>query len=156
MKSVAAARISPAGLAWTVRHIARRPELWSDLVRFEAVDRWYLRLSRDDAHEVWLLSWLPGQQTGFHDHGESAGAFAVASGRLTERAAGADRPEPRSGRTLRAGSVRSFDLRYIHDVRNDSIESAISIHAYSPPLTSMRRYDVADGGLPRIAAEDRP
>ena len=114
METVAAARISPAGLAWIVRHTARRPEFWRDLVRFETVDRWYLRLSRDDAHEVWVLSWLPGQQTGFHDHGESAGAFAVASGRLIERAAAVGRPETeRSGRTLRTGSVRSFGPRYV-------------------------------------------
>lgn len=156
MTSVAAARISPAGLAWIVRHTAKRQELWRDLVKFEAAERWYLRLSRDDAHEVWLLSWLPGQQTGFHDHGASAGAFAVASGRLTERAAAADRLEPeRSGMTLRTGSVRSFGPRYVHDVRNDFIEPAVSIHAYSPPLTSMRRYDVTDGGLLRASVEDR-
>ena len=160
MEPVAAARISPAGLAWIVRHTARRPELWRDLVRFEAADRWYLRLSRDAAHEVWLLSWLPGQQTGFHDHGESAGAFAVASGRLTERAAaavfGGRPPEAeRPGTTLRTGSVRSFGPRYVHDVRNDSIEPAVSIHAYSPPLTSMRRYDLSDAGGLRFAVEDR-
>jgi len=43
----------------------------------------------------------------------------------------------------------------VHDVRNDSIEPAVSIHAYSPPLTSMRRYDITDGGLLRIAVEDQ-
>jgi len=156
MEATAAARISPAGLAWIVRHIAKRPEHWHDLVRFEAPERWYSRLSHDDAYEVWLLSWLPGQQTGFHDHGASAGAFVVASGRLTERAAASGRPEPEwSGRTLRTGSVRSFGPRYVHDVRNDSIEPAVSIHAYSPPLTSMRLYDITDGGLLRIAVEDQ-
>jgi hypothetical protein len=30
--------------------------------------RWYQRVTCDDDHEVWLLSWLPGR-TGFHDHG---------------------------------------------------------------------------------------
>jgi len=40
-------------------------------------------------------------------------------------------------------------------VRNDSIEPAVSIHAYSPPLTSMRRYEVTDGGLLRATIEDR-
>ena len=33
----------------------------------------------------WLLSWLPGQGTGLHDHGGSAGAFAVVRGTLHER-----------------------------------------------------------------------
>jgi predicted metal-dependent enzyme (double-stranded beta helix superfamily) len=156
MEAMAAARVSPAGLAWIVRHTAKRPELWRDLVRFEAAQRWYLRLSHDDTCEIWLLSWLPGQQTGFHDHGQSAGAFAVASGQLTERTTAARRAAPEwSVRTLRTGSVRSFGPRYVHDVRNDSIEPAASIHAYSPPLTSMRRYDITDGGLLRVAVEDQ-
>ncbi|HUZ56901.1 MAG TPA: hypothetical protein VMU94_30825 [Streptosporangiaceae bacterium] len=39
--------------------------------------------------------------------------------------------------------MRSFGPDYIQDVRNVSAEPAVSIHAYSPPLTSMRRFDVA-------------
>src|SRR3712207_8332217 len=34
--------------------------------------------------QVWLLSWLPGQGTGLHDHGGSAGALAVVRGTLSE------------------------------------------------------------------------
>ena len=30
------------------------------------------------------MSWLPGQQTDRHDHGDAAGAFTVVSGSLTE------------------------------------------------------------------------
>ena len=148
------ARVSPAGLARIVRRAAARAADWRDLIRFDPAERWYLRLGQDDVHEVWLLTWLPGQQTGFHDHGESAGAFAIASGRLTERAAADGRSGP-SSRTLRTGSVRSFGSRYVHDVRNDSIEPAVSVHAYSPPLTSMRRYDISDDGLLRVIAEER-
>jgi TolB-like protein len=35
-------------------------------------------------HDIWAISWLLGQSTGFHDHGESAGAFVVATGLLEE------------------------------------------------------------------------
>ena len=65
--------------------IAARPASWRDIVRFDASRRWYHRLELTDDHEVWLLSWLPGQSTGFHDHGGAAGAFAVAQGELRER-----------------------------------------------------------------------
>jgi predicted metal-dependent enzyme (double-stranded beta helix superfamily) len=148
------AAISPGGLARIVRQTVERPELWRPLVRFEADERWYARISSGDEHEVWLLTWLPGQQTGFHDHGESRGAFTVASGCLTEQAAICGRPETRS-RKLRAGAVRSFGTRYVHDVRNDAIEPAVSIHAYSPPLSNMHRFEVASDGLLRLAAEER-
>ena len=65
-------------LAQIVAAIAVRPSGWRDIVRFDASRRWYQRLELTDDHEVWLLSWLPGQSTGFHDHGGAAGAFAVA------------------------------------------------------------------------------
>jgi predicted metal-dependent enzyme (double-stranded beta helix superfamily) len=146
--------ISPSKLAQIVRRTVERPELWRPLVRFEADERWYARISSGDEHEVWLLTWLPGQQTGFHDHGDSRGAFTVASGCLTEQAAICGRPETRS-RKLRAGAVRSFGTRYVHDVRNDTIQPAVSIHAYSPPLSSMRRFEVSTDGLLGVAAEER-
>jgi predicted metal-dependent enzyme (double-stranded beta helix superfamily) len=152
--SVVRVAISPAELAQIVRRFADRPELWRSQVRFETNERYYVRLEQDDDHEVWLLTWLPGQRTGFHDHGESSGAFAVISGALTETAAAAGRPEPK-GRKLAEGAARSFGPRYVHDVRNDATEPAISIHAYSPPLASMRRFDVAENGELRVTAEER-
>jgi predicted metal-dependent enzyme (double-stranded beta helix superfamily) len=146
--------VAPARLAEIVRAVAQRPETWVGLVRFQSDRRWYQRVVLAEEHEIWLLSWLPGQHTGFHDHGDSAGAFAVAGGELLERAAPGGRPEP-SGRVLSAGGVRSFGAAYVHDVRNDSALPAISIHAYSPPLKTMRRYDVASNGVLHAAGEER-
>jgi hypothetical protein len=51
---------------------------WLDRVRLRAERRWYERLYQGTDHEIWVISWLPGQSTGFHDHGESSGAFVVA------------------------------------------------------------------------------
>jgi predicted metal-dependent enzyme (double-stranded beta helix superfamily) len=146
--------ISPAGLAWIARSIADQPGLWQSHVRFAAEKRWYIRLAHSDVHEVWLLTWLAGQQTGFHDHGDSAGAFLIASGCLTERVTRKGRPET-TGISLQTGAVRSFGPHYIHDVSNDSIDPAVSIHAYSPPLSSMRRFEVTEGGQLRTAAVER-
>ena len=72
--------VGEARLRQLVLDVATRPERWLALVRYDADRRWYQRLARDEDHEVWLLSWLPGQHTGFHDHGSSAGAFAVVRG----------------------------------------------------------------------------
>jgi predicted metal-dependent enzyme (double-stranded beta helix superfamily) len=146
--------VSPAELAVIARRVARQPDTWRGLVRFGVGKRWYVRLEHRDEHEVWLLTWLAGQQTGFHDHGQSAGAFVVASGCLTEWGAAVGRPQA-SGRRLRTGAVRSFGPQYVHDVRNESTKPAISIHAYSPPLTSMRRFEVTEGGLLRPATQER-
>src|SRR3954454_22768220 len=63
---------------------AAHPDEWPVAPRFNPVNRWYQRLAVADDHEIWLLTWLPGQATELHDHGGSAGAFHVFAGTLTE------------------------------------------------------------------------
>lgn len=152
--TLARARLSPAELGAIARQIAASPARWAGLIRFDPWQRWYQRFAADDRHEVWLLSWLPGQDTGFHDHGGSAGAFVVARGSLRERTAPGGRPGPLRP-ALGPGAVTTFGPRYLHDVRNDSASAAVSVHVYSPPLTSMRRYRLTAGGLLRPQAEER-
>lgn len=87
-----------AGLA---RSIAADRERWAPLVRYDATTRWYARLQTGPGYEVWLLSWLPGQGSGLHDHGGSSGVLTVLQGALRERAlgrAGRDRPPYWRGR----------------------------------------------------------
>jgi predicted metal-dependent enzyme (double-stranded beta helix superfamily) len=144
--------VSDSCLRGLVLDLAASPQRWLHLVQYDPAARWYQRLLRAEDREVWLLSWLPGQRTGFHDHGRSAGAFTVVQGCLRERAAPGGRPEP-AGAMLLPGSVRSFGPRYIHDVGNESAAPAISVHAYSPPLTTMDRFAVSGGRLVRAAAE---
>jgi rhodanese-related sulfurtransferase len=95
--------------------IAARPQQWAGLVRYDASERWYRRLSHDHDQEVWLLSWLPGQDTGFHDHGESAGAFAVAFGALRESTLSPQRAGValRSAFGRQAPGVASYDTHVI-------------------------------------------
>jgi predicted metal-dependent enzyme (double-stranded beta helix superfamily) len=141
------ARLAVADLTDWARMLAARPEEWLSRVRLSAEGRWYERIHRDDSHEVWLISWLPGQATGFHDHGESAGAFAVSLGSLDEH-------DIVGGRTVVAGQVRGFGPGYVHDVRNVASGPAVSVHVYSPPLEVMNRYERTDSGFVRLAAED--
>jgi mannose-6-phosphate isomerase-like protein (cupin superfamily) len=133
-------------LAEIARSVADRPEEWLHRVRLSADRRWYERLSRDADHEVWLISWLPGQATGFHDHGDSEGAFTVVLGSLEER-------DPGEARTVGAGESWLFGRDYVHDVRNVSSAPAVSVHVYSPPLSSMGRYEETDEGLIPVAVE---
>jgi predicted metal-dependent enzyme (double-stranded beta helix superfamily) len=146
------AALSQARLRQVVADVAAREQEWSGLVRYAEEPRWYLRLSRADDHEVWLLSWLPGQGTGFHDHGGSSGAFAVARGTLQEWTAPGRRPSPVAARRAQ-GEVRSFGSWYVHHVINASAEPAVSVHAYSPPLESMRRFELSPTGQLRVTTE---
>jgi rhodanese-related sulfurtransferase/mannose-6-phosphate isomerase-like protein (cupin superfamily) len=123
---------------------------WIDRVHPRTEHRWYERLYHGPDYDIWAISWMPGQSTGFHDHGESAGAFVVATGVLEEHRPGEPPPVVPPGRS------RAFDAGYAHDVRNVSLAPAVSIHAYSPPLTEMNEYQL-DGNqlVPRERASER-
>lgn len=132
----------PGRLLALATDLAARRDLWSDEVRFDPDRRWYAKLPTDGATEAWLLSWLPGQGTGLHDHGEAAGAFVVVEGSLRETAVV---PRPDGGvrdvvRVFDTGEVRPFGAWHVHDVVNPGPLLAVSVHVYSPALTTMRRY----------------
>jgi predicted metal-dependent enzyme (double-stranded beta helix superfamily) len=131
-------------LADVVRWIAADETQWAHRVRAPGSDRWWTRLYADWALDVWLLTWLPGQFTDLHDHGDSAAAFAVARGELEEA-----RLTFAGGRQISkcSGEPTLVDVGVVHDVRAIGDELAVSIHAYSPPLTRMTYYDADDGGL---------
>jgi predicted metal-dependent enzyme (double-stranded beta helix superfamily) len=121
--------------------------------------RWYRRLHADPYVDVWLISWVAEQATELHDHAGSIGALTVVSGELLEkRWAPADLQIRRAvdgsvpglrARRLRAGRGASFALGHVHDVVNTRPEHAVSVHAYSPPLTAMSYYAVDAGGALR-------
>jgi rhodanese-related sulfurtransferase len=124
---------------------------WMEKVRLRTEQRWYERLYLGPDYDIWVISWLPGQSTGYHDHGASSGAFVVTTGILEEY-----RPGERT-RVVHPGQPRAFGTDYAHDVRNVSLAPAISIHAYSPPLSDMNEYEL-DGSqlVPREPADGNP
>lgn len=150
--------LTPAQLAARVRQLTATPAEWVTRVRLDPEGRWYEQIHMDDSYELWLISWLPGQGTGFHDHGGSSGAFGVVWGQLDEcslpsAGAGAG-PGESVVKAVVPGVVRSFGPRYVHDVRNTSKAAvAVSVHAYSPPLAEMTRYDLTPGGLVAASTE---
>jgi predicted metal-dependent enzyme (double-stranded beta helix superfamily) len=135
--------------------LAANPAEWLARVRLNTEGRWYERIHCDESHDVWVISWLPGQATGFHDHGEVNGAFAVVWGTLLERRVVGGAATGRIlAKPVGAGGSRSFGAGYIHDVRNAAASAvAVSVHAYSPALTAMTRYDLTPGGLVKVDTE---
>jgi predicted metal-dependent enzyme (double-stranded beta helix superfamily) len=147
-------RLSQAQLGQIVTATAAQPARWRDLVRYDPARRWYFRMELTDEYEVWLLSWEPGQGTGFHDHGGSRGAFSVARGDLQEQTVrGARGARGVMARTVASGQTRTFGPRFVHHVVNNSAAPAVSVHAYSPPLPEMRRYELTDAGLRYVCTE---
>ncbi|GGO88109.1 cysteine dioxygenase [Nocardioides phosphati] len=148
--------------AWT-RRVADQVRSGEHEIHADTDHRWHARVHCDDQVDVWLISWTADQGTELHDHGGSAGAFTVVQGRLTETAwSGGIAPADEGARSRRpgqltdlvreAGETSVFGGHYVHDVRNLAEEVAVSVHAYSPPLSRMHYYDVEAGRLVRRAS----
>ncbi|MER5477165.1 cysteine dioxygenase family protein [Streptomyces sp. NPDC002734] len=127
------------------RTVASDRARWEHLVRYDATTRWYHRVQAGPGYEVWLLSWLPGQGTGLHDHGASSGVLTVLDGALTEHGSAAGRSGP-ARRVLGPGAQRVFAPGYVHEIVNDSLEPAVSLHVYFPGLTEMPMHTPARTG----------
>jgi hypothetical protein len=109
----------------------------------EKESRWVELDSSPQVH-IWLLSWPAGTQNGWHDHGESAGAFQVVTGTLLEQTSLKHR---REFRTLIAGEGRSFEHSHIHQLANVRSGTALSVHVYAPGLSTTTRYEITPTGL---------
>lgn len=146
MSATAQATLDLPPLAEIVRSLAGNPREWIARVRLDAEGRWYERIHLSAGYDVWVITWLPGQATGFHDHGPSSGAFTVAWGALEEHHDGTQQ-------AVAAGTTSTFGPGFVHDVRNTSAAPAVSVHAYSPPLVQMTRYELTAGGLVQRGGE---
>jgi predicted metal-dependent enzyme (double-stranded beta helix superfamily) len=132
-----------------VADVAGQPRLWRPHIDPDATDRTYAALRRDARVDVWAIFWLPENDTGWHDHDTSSGAVHVVAGDLEEHALRMNAPERRI--THQAGSSFAFGPSHIHRL-TCSGASAVSIHAYSPPLWRLGQYTVdAGGALHRVS-----
>ena len=53
-------------------------------MRHDAGERTYVLLHRDEEVELYVVCWMPGHDTGFHDHDASAAAITVVDGAVSE------------------------------------------------------------------------
>jgi mannose-6-phosphate isomerase-like protein (cupin superfamily) len=152
-RRVAPTPFAPADLHTVTRRVADEVRAGLHPVVVDPERRWYQRLRADDYVDVWLISWATEQAAELHDHAGSIGALTVVSGRLVEH-----RWLPTTGelRVRRLNADRSvvFGLGHVHDVSNPAAAPAVSVHAYSPPLTAMSYYEVGpSGNLRRTRSE---
>jgi hypothetical protein len=108
----------------------------------EAVQLW-----STDGSEAWLNTWWQPRDSGFHDHGGSCGGVFVIEGEVT----GEYLQVSGEGRVTRFGPGDSFSFESDRIHRVDHLEGAVTVHVYSPPLTTIGHYELVDGELRREA-----
>jgi mannose-6-phosphate isomerase-like protein (cupin superfamily) len=134
-----------------VRGLVATPELWRGHVRHSDDLRICEQIWDDDEVNAWVICWSEDQDTGFHDHDESAAAIAVISGHVRDErlVVGASGP---NACELGAGDVFTVPPVAIHRVLHVGEAPAVTIHAYSPPLQRTGAYEVGENGeLLRVA-----
>jgi predicted metal-dependent enzyme (double-stranded beta helix superfamily) len=141
--------IETAGLTTTELRVVARSVLadrarWEPLVRATPERRNYELLRHDEQVTVWLISWMTGHDTGFHDHDISSGAVGVAKGSVREERLRVGAPP--EARVFSAGELITFEASDIHRVSHASGEPAVTIHVYSPPLQRSGVYVFDPGG----------
>jgi mannose-6-phosphate isomerase-like protein (cupin superfamily) len=116
---------------------------WELATGEQPAERQFQLLIATDVYDAWLVHWPVGTGLDLHDHGGSAGAFAVVAGDLDEDVA-------RDGTTVttrvRPGESVVFGEGHVHAVVNRGGVGATSVHVYSPPLASMGYYRHDAGG----------
>jgi uncharacterized NAD(P)/FAD-binding protein YdhS/predicted metal-dependent enzyme (double-stranded beta helix superfamily) len=109
------------------------------------------RVARTDAFEVLVMTWLPGQCTGAHDHAGALSAFKILRGTAQEtRFAQAldSLVDPVYSGELHEEEVGVDSGEVIHSIRNSSPRDdlLVSIHVYAPPLPELRRFAIRPKG----------
>jgi mannose-6-phosphate isomerase-like protein (cupin superfamily) len=135
--------LSAEALERFVTELAGSPERWEQFVR-HSDERVYEQIWDDEDVNAWLICWSEDQDTGFHDHDDSAAAIVVIEGQVREdRLRLAAGPE---SRVIGPGRMFVVPPTAIHRVLHAGGAPAITIHAYSPPLRRTGAYRVGPGG----------
>lgn len=134
----ATAAVTEALLADVVERLARQRERWEPLVRLDAGERTWAKIPVPEGLDVWVIAWGTFQRTELHSHDDATAAFTTVAGVVTEI-----RPDSRGRlipRKIPPGLTQVVAPGEIHDVRNEHVTPAVTIHAYAPRLTSMTYY----------------
>ena len=146
------ALLTPGELEQVACDLTERRDIWEPLAHVDATQRQYELLYEDDRMDAWVLSWMPGQATGYHDHYISGVGICVAAGGVREDLlvyGGED-----VALHLGTGDSRQGGPGYIHRVRHEDGRPAVTIHVYSPRLDWVGQYRLGDDGV--IRREVRP
>jgi cysteine dioxygenase type I len=92
-------------------------------------------------YQAWAITWGPSTCLELHDHGGSLGAVRVVRGQLVETSTSLRTRALLRSHRLDAGDILTVGHDTVHEVWNPQQTPAVSVHVYSPPLTTMTFYD---------------
>ena len=130
-------------------------------IGFKEGNYWRHRVCRNDAVEMLVICWRPGQKTPIHDHNGSHGVVRVHQGMMCETIFAFDTEKGLchgSERDCPVGTLTGADVPDIHQLGNPELsgQDLITIHVYSPPLGVLKTYKLGSSQVDLYTPNDFP
>jgi cysteine dioxygenase len=130
-------------------------------VGFKEGNYWRHRVCRNQAVEMLVICWRPGQKTPIHDHNGSHGVVRVQKGLMWETIFAFDGEKGLcydNGRECPTGTVTGAGVPDIHQLGNPDVsgQDLITIHVYAPPLGVLKTYKVGSAQVDLYTPNDFP
>jgi len=128
---------------------------------FKEGNYWRHRVCRNEAVEMLVICWRPGQKTPIHDHNGSHGVVKVQQGLMWETIFRFDSENGLcydTGRACPAGTVTGAEVPDIHQLGNPEVsgQDLITVHVYAPPLGVLKTYKVGSSQVDLYTPNDFP
>ena len=128
---------------------------------FKEGNYWRHRVCRNDAVEMLIICWRPGQKTPIHDHNGSHGVVRVQQGLMWETTFRFDEQQGLgydAGRECPEGTVTGAEVPDIHQLGNPEVSGRdlVTVHVYAPPLGVLKTYKVGSAQVDLYTPNDFP
>ena len=128
---------------------------------FKEGNYWRHRVCRNDAVEMLIICWRPGQRTPIHDHNGSHGVVRVQQGVMWETIFSYDEEQGLNYDTAREcpeGTITGADVPDIHQLGNPDVSGRdlITVHVYAPPLGVLHTYKLGSSEVDHYTPNDLP
>lgn len=128
---------------------------------FKEGNYWRHRVCRNDAVEMLIICWRPGQRTPIHDHNGSHGVVRVQQGVMWETIFSYDKEQGLNYDTAREcpeGTITGADVPDIHQLGNPDVSGRdlITVHVYAPPLGVLKTYKLGSSEVDHYTPNDLP
>ena len=128
---------------------------------FKEGNYWRHRVCRNEAVEMLIICWRPGQKTPIHDHNGSHGVVRVQQGLMWETTFCYEEDRGlcyNTGRECPTGTVTGAEVPDIHQLGNPEVsgQDLITVHVYAPPLGVLNTYKVGSSKIDLYTPNDFP
>ena len=128
---------------------------------FKEGNYWRHRVCRNEAVEMLVICWRPGQKTPIHDHNGSHGVVRVQQGLMWETNFRFNEGQGlcyESGRECPEGTITGADVPDIHQLGNPEVSGRdlITVHVYAPPLGVLKTYKLGSSQVDVYTPNDFP